>query len=278
MKKEIYLALLGLLFLSGCGGDSSSSSDNSSNAIAVYNQAYQQNYEEDSISEIVTYAKDAYVLVDPFLNGVVENIESIKSNNNQVSGYISIGTGEEYRDDFVELEPYLTTIPWNDWSDEYFVSETTTGIIDVMKKRIDKMANWGLDWVEFDNMDWLDENSSDYNLKVTSVEAVKYVNTLCEYTHQKGMKCMAKNIVKGFDSFDGVLYESFNNNKNWWDKAGMKSFLDAGKLVIVNHYNEKECDKVYKEYTDYYHNIEISFICEDSDLERYKHYRNGELI
>jgi len=274
MKIDKSLTLIVLLFLSGCGGeDSSSNIDSSSKAIAIYNQAYQENYEKDTIDEIVTNAKDAYVLVDPFEENVVAHIERIKSNNNQVAGYISAGTGENFRSDFTELEPYLTDIPWDSWSDEYFVSETTTGIVDIMKKRIDKMANWGLDWVEFDNMDWLDEdNRATYNLEATSKDAIEYINKLCDYTHQKGMKCMAKNILEGFDSFDGVLYESYNNKKNWWDRDGMRSFLDEGKLVIINHYNEKECDKVYNEYKNYYKNNGISFICEDIESERYQHY------
>jgi len=139
------------------------------------------------------------------------------------------------------------------------------------------MADWGLEWVEFDNMDWLNSESKiEYNLKSTPQEAVDYINTLCDYTREKGMKCMAKNIVEGFESFDGVLYESSLESKNWWDTEGTKSFLKAGKLVIINHYNETNCDDAYAEYKNYYRNDGISFICEDIQLKKYRHYNQLE--
>jgi hypothetical protein len=103
-------------------------------------------------------------------------------------------------------------------------------------------------------------------------EAKAYITALCDYTHEKGMKCMAKNTVDGFANFDGVLYESFHAEKNWWDNEGTKAFLNAGKLVIINHYNETDCDGVYEEYKSIYKSDNISYICEDRNLKRYKHY------
>jgi len=83
---------------------------------------------------------------------------------------------------------------------------------------------------------------------------------------------MAKNTVEGFEHFDGVLYESYHDDKNWWDHSGMQNFLRSGKLVIINHYNETDCDSIYEEYKDFYQSNAISFICEDVSLQGYKHY------
>ena len=66
------------------------------------------------------------------------------------------------------------------------------------------------------------------------------------------------------NNFDGVLYESYHNEKDWWDHAGAQSFLDAGKLVIINHYNESQPNAVYKEYIELY-NEGISYICESTE-------------
>ena len=242
--------------------------------LPVYNQAYQENYRADTIDDILANAHDAYVLIDPFENNIYKYIPKIHKANNQVSGYISVGTGEDWREDFDALKPYVSTKEWDAWPGEYFVSETTTGILDVMKKRIDKMAKWEMDWVEFDNMDWYDDASihDAYGLKVTPSQAHAYVNALCDHTHLKGMKCMAKNTVAGFERFDGVLYESYSDNKNWWDTKGMQQFLDEGKLVIINHYDENDCDGVYAWYKQRYHTEKISFICEDRGLKRYRHF------
>jgi len=265
--------IIGLIFVVACGTSKEDIPPLNKTVMAVYNQAYQENYKVDSIDKILSDAKNAYVLVDALEDDIGPFVKQIKANNNQVAGYISAGTGENYRNDFANLEPYLTPTTWSEWPDEFFVSETTTGILSLMKKRIDRLVSWGVDWVEFDNMDWLDEDTRvQYRLKATEKEAKTYINALCDYTHSKGMKCMAKNTVEGFESFDGVLYESFFNEKNWWDNEGTKAFLNAGKLVIINHYNETDCDGVYAEYKSMYKSDNISFICEDRNLKRYKHY------
>lgn len=253
------------------GTDNPPSGNN--NAKAVYNQAYNENFDADSISSILINANDAYVLVDPFLDNVTEHIAQIKANGNEVGAYISIGTGENYRNDFVTMEEYLVATPWGQWPDEFFVNSTTTGIIDLMKVRIDKIADWGCDWVEFDNMDWIydDELRTTYGFVVTEAEGIAYYQELCDYVHSKDMKCMAKNLVENASDFDGVLYESYNDEKNWWEVSGAQNFVDAGKLVIINHYNEVNCDDVYDEYKTIYGNS-ISYICEDANLEQYVHY------
>jgi hypothetical protein len=272
---DMYLPVLIAILACGSTGceDTSTSPTEPSQVKSVYNQAYQENFSADSIADIIANAQNAYVLVDPFGDGVVEHITTIKSHGNEVGGYISAGTGEDWRDDYNALQPYLTTIEWPEWPGEFYVSTTTTGIIPIMQARIDLMAAWGIDWVEYDNMDWLDENSkATFNLQATEQEAKDYINALCSYTRSKGMKCMAKNTVEGFEHFDGVLYESYKNEKNWWHTAGTQSFLDADKLVIINHYNESDCDAAYAWYKNFYHTDKLSFICEDVSTQKYKHY------
>ncbi len=267
----IYKMFFLFLFFISCSSQDTVSDNNL--AIPVYNQAYNENYDADSISSILINANNAYVLVDPFLENVTEHIAEIKAKNNQVGAYISIGTGENWRDDFTELEPFLVSTPWAQWEGEYFVNTTTTGIISVMKARIDKIANWGCDWVEFDNMDWIydDDLRATYSYQVTQEQGIAYYQELCNYVHSKGMKCMAKNIVENADNFDGVLYESYTNDKNWWNVSEAQNFINQGKLVIINHYNESNCDAVYQEYKAIY-GKDLSYICEDTNLQAYKHY------
>lgn len=270
------------MVLFACGGDDEgdgSSPDlttqptGGDGAVCVYNHAYQENYDPDPLSLILSEAQDSYILVDPYEGVTATDITTIKANNNQVGAYISIGTGENWRDDYSELKPYLVSKQWGEWDGEYFVNETTTGIVDVLKKRIDWLAEIGCEWVEFDNMDWVfdDDLRSEYQFEVTIAEGIAYSNTLCDYVHSKGMKCMAKNTTEGVSQFDGVLYESYTDDKNWWDTSGAKDFLGAGKLVIINHYGESQCNKVYADYLEYYGDG-LSYICEDEALKAYQHY------
>ena len=277
--KNIFVILYTVCFIFSCSKDSGTDSNaepyrtEQGEGIPVYNQAYQENYETDTITEIISKARNSYVLLDPFVPGVPEQIAAIKANGNEVGAYISIGTGENFRDDFEEMKPYLVSLNWEEWPKEFFVDATNTGVLEVMKSRIDKISAWGCDWVEFDNMDWIYDNASRnrYGFKVTEEEGVAYFQALCSYVQEKGMKCMAKNTTKDASNFDGVLYESYKNNKNWWDQSGTQSFLDAGKLVIINHYNETACAAVYSEYKGIY-NSNLSFICENVNLKKYVHF------
>ena len=267
------LMLMFIFLVGSCKKDDDIKPSGNSQAIPVYNQAYTENYTADNIDDIIREAKNAYVLVDPFMSGVADQISAIKAENNAVGGYISIGTGEDWRDDFSDLQPFLVSKQWDEWEGEFYVKETTTGIIPIMKERIDKMAAWGCDWVEFDNMDWFFDEATraEYGITATEEEGILYYQELCNYVHSKGMKCMAKNHVVEANDFDGVLYESYHNDKNWWDNAGAQSFLDAGKLVIVNHYNESKPNAVYAEYIDIY-GAGVSYICESKKEKKYIHY------
>ena len=82
---------------------------------------------------------------------------------------------------------------------------------------------------------------------------------------------MAKNHVQNSQIFDGVLYESYSDEKNWWNVTAAQKFYQTGKLFIINHYNELHCDKIYTEYKQIY-GKSVSFICEDLKLKAYRHF------
>ncbi len=241
---------------------------------SAYNQAYQENYENDSIEYILENASNSYVLLDPFSDDDLSDyIDKIKANNNEVSAYISIGTGETYREDYKDIQPFLVKKQWEEWGGEYFVDHTKTGIIELMKKRIDNIAKMGFDWVEFDNMDWAfdDVTRAEYGFTVTEKESIEYYNLLCTYAHQKGLKCMAKNLTSNIEDFDGVTFESSSDSKNWWNENELKEFIAKNKVVLIVHYNELNSDKIHNYYTDIYGET-ILFISEDKETKKYKHY------
>lgn len=241
--------------------------------IAVYNQAYIENQKPDEFVDIIANAKNAYVLVDPYETDVEIFVKDIKANGNQIGAYISIGTGEDWRDDFIKMQPYLVKQAWEQWQGEFFVSSTEPALVQLMQTRIDEIATIGADWVEFDNMDWAfdDKLRKKHGFKVTQAQSITYFQQLCDYVHSKGMKCMSKNLSENIDNFDGVTFESYEIEKNWWDVDAAQAFLKTGKLFIVNHYNSPTCDAVFEEYKKIYSD-QISFICEDSNLKKYVHY------
>jgi hypothetical protein len=245
--------------------------------IPVWNQAYQENYQPDTIAEILEGARDAYVLIDPFQpehgDTMVRVIEQLHSKGNEVGAYISVGTGEDWRDDFDQLKPHLVDRQWDDWGGEFFVDQPNGDVVSLMKARIDGIAAFGFDWVEFDNMDWIydDQYRAKYGFAATIEDGVAYYRTLCDHVHSLGMKCMAKSTVENAYMFDGVTYESYADALDWWDQAGAESFLAAGKPVIIVHYDDPDCEATYAWYRELY-GPKLSFICESRALKKYLHF------
>ncbi len=263
---------------SDAGADPADGYEPPPHAVAVWNQAYQENYAADDVSAILAGAHDGYVLIDPFGSAEARAaIPQLAAAGNTVGCYISSGTCEDWRADFGEMQAYCVGTAWGEWAGEYFVDETAAGLVALMQRRIDAMAGWGCDLVEFDNMDWAfdDENRQQYGFTVTPAEAIDYNRTLCDYARGQGMGCMAKNTTEGATGFDGVTFESYvagtDPGRDWWPHEELQDFLDAGKLGIVVHYDEPNCDDVYAAYRQAY-GVALSFVCEDRGAEAYRHY------
>lgn len=278
----IYLIPVTMLILSCCSTDIPLEEPRGNEStFPVYNQAYQENYEPDSLALIQASAEDAYVLMDPFDEDFLslEELDAVKSKGNELSAYISIGTGEDWRSDFEEMKPYLTDKQWGEWEGEYYVSRIEAGLTDIMKDRIDRAAELGFDWLEFDNMDWMfnEETRDEYNLVSGEAEALAYIEELREYAVSKGIKCMSKNWRRGAESYDGVTFESGSDNLNWWHSEDMQAFLDEEKPVIIVHYDEKDRAGAYQAYNNYMniYGKGISFISETRSEKGYIHFNTS---
>jgi endo-alpha-1,4-polygalactosaminidase (GH114 family) len=238
----------------------------------AYNQAYQENYQADSLETILNSAVNSYVLLDPD-EVTQEDLTAIKANSNVVSAYISIGTAEKWREDFDSLKPYTTQNQWAEWKDEYFVQNLHYYVKETMKKRIDKVVEMGFDWIEFDNMDFAfdDVNRVRYGIKVPKEDAVKYYQDLCTYAQEKGLKVMAKNTFRDIESFDGITLESYDYLYNWWSKKDLKAFMKTGKLALIVHYNDENPPQTYMNYEGTY-GQNLLLIIESKILQSYVHF------
>ncbi len=271
-KKEIFLPKIKVSHTLKVSTPSSVSSKSvfSGTEKCVYNAAYAENSEADSLDNILIDAKDCYVLIDPF------DLESFKiallpklAEQNTLSCYTSVGTAEAWRDDFETLKPYASEKEWGEWEGEYFIAKIDEGLVDIMKKRIREMSEYGCEYVEFDNMDWVDEeNIKEYKLNLSHEDSRKYVRKLCDFSHALGMKCMAKS--SNFDDaiFDGLTVESYPDQKNWWAENEMKATLWRGGLGLVVHYGEaskEDCEKIENYYKSIYGD-KLYFLCEEKGV------------
>lgn len=221
----------------------------------VWNHAYQENWEADGIQDILRNARNDYVLLDAFDDPEARSaIPALKAGGNTVAIYISVGTGEDWREDFDTLRPSLVEKAWGAWPGEYFIDRVDETVLGVMKARIDAAAAWGADYIEFDNMDWAFDSRARrrYQFHVSEVESLRYVNALRNYAEERGVLCMAKNMVKGAEDFAGVTYESWSDEADWWDSSDLIKFLAEEKLCIIFHYGEKHPDEATAFYRERY--------------------------
>lgn len=240
---------------------------------SLWNHAYQENWNTDSVDTILDRARNAYVILDPFDDPDARAaIPAIKANGNIVAAYISVGTGEDARDDFDGLKGSLVEKQWGEWRGEFFIDSITEDVLAVMKNRILLASQWGADYIEFDNMDWAfdEKNRRKYGFAVTEEESLAYVNLLREYAESLGLSCMAKNMTEGAETFAGVTYESWPNEQDWWNPDDLKSFLAAGKLGVIFHYKERNPEAAL-EYYHYEYGNQLLVLIETRKSRGYDH-------
>jgi hypothetical protein len=240
-------------------------------ATCVWNQAYQENYDHDSVGEVLARAEGCYVLVDPFDCTVARDVISqMQQAGNSVGCYISVGTCEDWRDDFRELRSAgaCSSREWPQWKGEFFIVDVDAAI-PVMRARVEQAADWGCDYVEFDNMDWA-VDPEEYNLPITTEQGAAYYNAICDSVHELGMWCMAKSTRADASQFDGLTVDSSPDDLAWWEQGHLASTLEAGQLGIIVHYGEDDCAAAASNYREDYGD-ELSFFCESRDEKRYLH-------
>lgn len=256
-------------------------------AKCFYNLAYEDNNRLDTLDDTLKMTKGAnggcYVLVDTdnFGGSAASSIASLRANGNTVGCYVSVGTVENWRSDFKKFVKGVDyqVKGWPEWPGEYMIKAGSDGnptpsTSALMKNRISKFASLGCQYVEFDNMD-IDEGNTMTNIPGSAMR--EYNMDLCKHTKAMGMKCMAKNTGPSDaddDVFDGLTVESYPTQKNWWGTAHTKNFIQAGKPVMISHYDEatkRKCTSVWAYYKLKYGSA-IGFVCSDDETDQYNHF------
>ena len=156
-------------------------------------------------------------------------------------------------------------------NDEYFVDILGPEVTAPMKVGIDGLAAYGFDWVEFDNMDWAfdDQNRVKYWFSATVEDSIAFYRGLCTHAHSEGVRCVAKSTVEGAEIFDGVTYESYPDDMNWWDEDRGRRFLKSGKPMIIIHCGESICAATQAQNVKIFGNS-LSFLCKSRSANGYQ--------
>ena len=167
--------------------------------------------------------------------------------------YLSVGTAEEYRDDYAELvaideaeraagrEPILGDA-YPEWPDERWLNpRAADAFFHVMEARLDLCRDKGFTWVELDNMDGYD-NETGLSLSADDVET--YVRDLIDAARDRGLSPIHKGstgLIEALEpEMDALLLEDCALY-GFCDAAA--PFVEAGKPVWDAEYPESWRDE-----------------------------------
>lgn len=231
------------------------------NSKCYYNAAYEDKDKMDKIQDVQKNVKGCYILVEPD-NINTDIIKNLQAKNNKVGCYISVGTIEDNRSDFSKFKKGVDYSDKNmvDWTHEFVIKgdnngNPTANTVNLMKQRIDKLADLNCDYIELDNMD---ADQEDYNKKyktnLNSNGMKNYTSNLCDYIHnnpKRKMKCIFKNENSSdYTKFDALQLELNANEKPSWDTKLIKHFIDNKKPIWVSQYGKKSSDECKKSFED----------------------------
>lgn len=252
-----------------------------------YNTAYEENNYIDDLQYTLNTSQNCYVLLDldnfESDKQFIEYTKKLKTNNNTIGCYMSVGTVEDWRKDFKSFKKGhdYQSKQWNEWQGEYMIKGSgknnypSANTVSLMKKRIDKFTQMGCEYIEMDNMD-IDETNKMTNINGKQMR--KYNLELCNYIHSKKLMCMAKNSSPSDDDymvFDGLVTESYPNEIDWWGSKLAFNYIYQNKPFMISHYNEKsvdDCLGIWGIYRQKYNNTVFGFACSQKETKHYIHF------
>tara|TARA_R100000322_G_scaffold166724_1_gene133639 strand:+ start:651 stop:1496 length:846 start_codon:yes stop_codon:yes gene_type:complete len=243
MKAGGMLVLMALL--AGCGGSSSSDSQEDGSPEAI----------SDPITEGSWYRPTPLVTWQWQLQGAVNTgysvqiydidlfdtdvslIQSIQSTGKKVICYFSGGSYEQWRDDAEDFNPADLGHSLDGWEDERWLDVRSTNVRDLMAKRLDMAVSKGCDGVEPDNMDgYINDPGFDF----TASDQLDYNRWMANEAHSRGLAIGLKNDLDQIK--DLVEYFDFAVNEQCfeYDECDLlQPFVDANKAVLNAEYLDK---------------------------------------
>lgn len=187
--------------------------------------------------------------------------------------YVSVGTIENFRSDFLQFPENVIGNIYGDWPDENFLDIRQMDILlPLMRKRFHKCRKLGFDAIEADNMD-VYENDSGF--PITQDDNVKYLRALADIARDMGLQIAQKNVPELspllIDKFDFVISEGCFHN-NWCEQLSL--YRAAGKNIYNAEYTDTDvnwndaCEYAYTSNNMYQGVSYLSMILKDRELTK----------
>jgi len=162
-------------------------------------------------------------------------ISKLKEAGAQVFCYMSVGTAEDWREDFELFPKDALGNEYKGWSGEYWLDINNPKVLKIMFNRINLAKSKGCDGLELDN---IDEFSNDNGLGITKDQEVIYILRLIDFAKEQGLKVSQKNAPELVnilvDKVDMALLEECIE-QGFCGKY--QEFIDLNKPVLDVEYN-----------------------------------------
>lgn len=229
--------------LNGCGGGSSG--DNPPSAAPpthtpdLYQPAPGTSWHVQLTGTLQTEPKADLFILDLF-DTPASTIAELQRRGTRVICYFSAGSHEDWRPDADEFPAEALGNALSGWPGEHWLDIRHSGVMEVLRRRLDLAVSKGCDGVDPDNMDGY---TNDPGFPLTANDQRHFNRQLATAAHGKGLAVGLKNdlgqIAELVDYFDFAV----NEQCHVYDECDLLApFITANKAVFNIEYEQEYVD------------------------------------
>ena len=259
--KAIMLVMT-LPFWIGCGNNSTSNEDESSNIFDSTIEAVTQGswYKPTidtswqwQLNEQINSRYDVKLYDIDLFDSNQSEIEALQDDGKKVICYFSAGSYEDWRSDKNDFPQDVLGDTLDGWEGEKWLDISNEALVPIMRARLDLAVEKGCDGVEPDNMDGY---SNDTGFALSANVQLAYNKFIANEAHQRGLSVGLKNDLEQIVELEPYYDFSVNEQCHEYDECDMmQPFIDVQKPVFNAEY--------YQGYVDNSNN-ERESMCEDA--------------
>ncbi len=248
-RQRCLAQLIVLVFLSGCGGNSSdggmSGNGGTPNTIpfippipgSTWLRPALDTTWQWQIQGIVNVGYSVQMYDIDLFDSSVALISDLHATGKQVICYFSAGSYESFRSDATEFLPGELGNTLSGFADEKWLDIRSENVHRIMRERMDLAAQKGCDGVEPDNVDGY-TNRPGFNF--TANDQLAYNRLLANEAHNRGLAVGLKNDLDQVAALVEDFDFSVNEQCNEYDECDLlQPFIAAGKPVFNAEYDSK---------------------------------------
>ncbi len=197
----------------------------------------------DNIPEDFTTEADV-IDIDAFESSA-QLVANLKAQGKNVIAYISVGSAENYREDYTQFPQSVLGNDYDGYPDEKWLDIRQIELLSpIIKARLDMIVDKGFDGIEPDNMNGY-QNETGFDLNEENTK--NYCRWLIEQAHSRGLSIGQKNgeelVTDMADEFDWMLSEDAYVY-NFQDM--LQPYIQLNKAMFLVEYTDEFSESQFR--------------------------------